>query len=156
MLAMIGLADGVRPPGWRRPFVESETAVNPPQLMKDEVEIVEYAEKDESTGEVRIYWIGPQVTDSLTAAALNLLGDYLSGSSIAPLRKEFVETRSPSCTCKSVITMSHSYGADRASPARSSEFHHDLSRSHASLARGKLCANGRTAIAWAETAGSDS
>lgn len=94
-LAAAGLANGVRPRGWKRPFVETSTAQNPPRLFKNEIEVVKFAEKDESTGEVRLHWIGPRAGDFLTEAAIDVLGDYLSGNSVSPLNEEFVENKDP-------------------------------------------------------------
>lgn len=100
-LALRGLAKGPSPPGWRRPFVETSTAQNPPQLPRHEKEVVFYPEKDESVGSVMLHWIGPDSQDYLRRAGLDLLGEYLSGSSIAPLNLQFVEGKDPSASGES-------------------------------------------------------
>lgn len=89
---------GPHPRGWKRPFLETSTASNPPQLYQDETDVVEYPEKDESVGEVQLHWIGPPARDYELAAALAVLGDYLSGSSISPLNKLFVENKDPAAS----------------------------------------------------------
>jgi Zn-dependent M16 (insulinase) family peptidase len=101
-----GQAKGPTPPGWDRPFVETSTRQNPPTLERDEIEVVLYPEADESVGQVNITWIGPPAKDFITAAGLSLLGDYLSGSAIAPLNQLFVEVKDPSCSSKSEFSSS--------------------------------------------------
>ncbi|KAK4057703.1 hypothetical protein OIO90_001351 [Microbotryomycetes sp. JL221] len=97
MLDKIGLARGINPPGWRRPFVESSTAVNPPHLTSNILKVVEYPEQDESVGEISIHWVGPTV-DMLSFSAWSLLSDYLSTSSVSPLVQQFVENDDPCCS----------------------------------------------------------
>ncbi|BGP12424.1 hypothetical protein JCM10213_001971 [Rhodosporidiobolus nylandii] len=97
-LKKAGLAKGPKPKGWVRPFVESSTARNPPVLQRDVVKTVEYAESDESVGQINISWVGPRVHDWLTNAALTVLGIYLGGGSTAPLSKLFVEIPDPACS----------------------------------------------------------
>jgi len=43
-LVKAGFANGPRPRGWVRPFVESRTARNPPSLAQDIVKHVDFAE----------------------------------------------------------------------------------------------------------------
>ena len=90
--------NGVRPPGWVRPFVESSTASNPPKIDKDSTEIVPFPEKDESVGELMLSWIGVPHNDFITDNALEILGEYLTDSAVSPLYKEFVEIEDPACT----------------------------------------------------------
>ncbi|GAA6040381.1 hypothetical protein JCM8097_007588 [Rhodosporidiobolus ruineniae] len=97
-IARAGLAKGQRPRGWVRPFVESSTARSPPTLKRTVVKQVEYADSDESVGQIAITWIGPPVHDWLTAAALGALWTYLSGSSTSPLNQLFVEVEEPLCS----------------------------------------------------------
>lgn len=68
------------PPHYKRPFLETKTAKNPPTIDEDEIRIVKYPSKDESVGVVTINWIGPRATDETTKAALTLLGIYLMDS----------------------------------------------------------------------------
>ncbi|KAI5480305.1 zinc metalloprotease [Pseudohyphozyma bogoriensis] len=91
-------ANGPKPEGWKRPFVESTTAENPPVIKKDTMEVVEFPEKDESVGEVMISWIGCHANDWLTSLAISTLNDYLADSAVSPLYKEFVEIDEPLCT----------------------------------------------------------
>ncbi|GAA5858806.1 hypothetical protein JCM8547_004996 [Rhodosporidiobolus lusitaniae] len=101
-----GLAKGPRPQKWLRPFVESSTARNPPILQRDVVKKVEYADSDESVGQINITWVGPPAHDWLTCAALDALGSYLSDGSSSPLSKLFVEIADPAC---SVIAFSSEF-----------------------------------------------
>jgi Zn-dependent M16 (insulinase) family peptidase len=49
---------GPRPPGWKRPFVETLSAIRAP-IAKTLTETVEFPEKDESMGELVINFMGP-------------------------------------------------------------------------------------------------
>ncbi|KAJ7293661.1 Metalloenzyme, LuxS/M16 peptidase-like protein [Mycena rebaudengoi] len=88
---------GPRPPGWKRPFVETTSALRPPleETIKD---TVEFPEKDESMGELIISCLGPPPNAFLERKALDLLGTYLTSSAVAPLNKEYIEIDSPLCT----------------------------------------------------------
>jgi Zn-dependent M16 (insulinase) family peptidase len=55
------------------------------------VEEVLFPEEDESTGEVLIALFGPNCTDSIATAALNVLLTYLAGSSVSILENIMVE-----------------------------------------------------------------
>jgi Zn-dependent M16 (insulinase) family peptidase len=91
-------ANGPHPAGWKRPFVESSTASNPPSIPEDRTEIVEFPEKDESVGEIMLSWIGVPASDFVQDLALEVLGEYLTDSAVSPLYKEFVEIDEPACT----------------------------------------------------------
>ncbi|POY70063.1 hypothetical protein BMF94_6950 [Rhodotorula taiwanensis] len=97
-IAAHGQAHGRRPDGWVRPFVESSTASNPPQLPTDRTEIVEFPERDETVGELMVAWIGVPHNDFLNDLALEVLGVYLTDSAVSPLSKEFIEIDEPACT----------------------------------------------------------
>lgn len=88
---------GPRPPGWKRPFVETASAIRPP-IEKTIKETVEFPEKDESVGELIISSLGPAPNQFLERKALDIIGSYLTSSSAAPLNKEYIETESPMCT----------------------------------------------------------
>ncbi|KAK7463673.1 hypothetical protein VKT23_005614 [Stygiomarasmius scandens] len=88
---------GPRPPGWKRPFLETHSAIRPP-LAKTVKETVEFPEQDETMGELLITFLGPAPNAFLERKALDILGTYLTSSSVAPLNKEFVEIESPLCT----------------------------------------------------------
>ncbi|KAI0375392.1 hypothetical protein BV20DRAFT_960528 [Pilatotrama ljubarskyi] len=92
-----GQNKGPKPPGWKRPFMETPSALRKPiaQTIK---ETVEFPEKDESVGELQIGFLGPPPTAFLERKALDILGTYLTSSPVAPLNKEFVEIENPLCT----------------------------------------------------------
>ncbi|KAM0793479.1 hypothetical protein ACM66B_000920 [Microbotryomycetes sp. NB124-2] len=90
--------NGPRPAGWKRPFVESSTAENPPHLTESKTETVKFPEKDESTGELMMSWIGVSANDYVTDLALEMMGQYLTDSAVSPLYKQFVEIDDPACT----------------------------------------------------------
>jgi len=92
-----GQNQGPRPQGWRRPFVETESAKRGP-IQKTVKETVEFPEKDESMGELQIGFMGPPPNAFLERKALDILGTYLTSSPVAPLNKEYVEVESPLCT----------------------------------------------------------
>jgi len=85
---------GPRPPGWKRPFLETSSANRKPiaELIEH---TVEFPEKDESTGEVLIYYMGPREDDFVEFKALDVLSAYLTSSPTAPLNKEYIEIESP-------------------------------------------------------------
>lgn len=92
-----GLARGPHPSGWLRPFVETTTAQYEPIIEKDKTIIVPYADTDTSTGAINITFVGPRLEDSLTIAAVGVLGDYLAGSPHSVLNRKFVEISEPAC-----------------------------------------------------------
>jgi Zn-dependent M16 (insulinase) family peptidase len=59
-----GQDKGPRPPGWRRPFVETESA-NRVSIRETVKEVVEFPEKDESSGEIMIGFMGTSPDDLL-------------------------------------------------------------------------------------------
>ncbi|THH10161.1 hypothetical protein EW145_g1526 [Phellinidium pouzarii] len=71
-----GYNQGSRPPGWVRPFVETPSASRVP--FKDQIDTVEFPEKDESVGDLLMTFMGPPTKD------------YLN--------KEFIEIDNPLCT----------------------------------------------------------
>ncbi|KAF8078531.1 Metalloenzyme, LuxS/M16 peptidase-like protein [Lyophyllum atratum] len=87
---------GTRPPGWKRPFLETPSAIRPPikETIKD---TVEFPEKDESMGELTLSFLGPPPNAFLERKAIDILGIYLTSSAVAPLNKEYIETESPLC-----------------------------------------------------------
>ncbi|KAI0639791.1 Metalloenzyme, LuxS/M16 peptidase-like protein [Trametes polyzona] len=92
-----GQNQGIKPPGWKRPFVETASAQRKP-IAETVKETVEFPEKDESVGELQIGFLGPPPTAFLERKALDILGTYLTSSAVAPLNKEFVEIENPLCT----------------------------------------------------------
>jgi len=85
------------PEGWKRPFLETPSKGGA-RLEKSTTVHVEFPEKDESSGEVHISWVGPNTNDFLLQTALDVLGTYLADSAVSPLAKKFIEIDSPSCT----------------------------------------------------------
>lgn len=92
-----GQNKGIKPTGWKRPFLETPSAPRPPfeKTIKD---TIEFPEKDESVGELAINFLGPAPDEYLDRKALDILGTYLTSSAVAPLNKEYIETESPMCT----------------------------------------------------------
>ncbi|KAJ3514376.1 hypothetical protein NLJ89_g2417 [Agrocybe chaxingu] len=88
---------GPRPPGWKRPFLETPSANREP-IAATITNVVEFPEKDESMGELIITFLGPPPSDHLSRKALDILGTYLTSSAAAPLTKEYVEIESPLCS----------------------------------------------------------
>lgn len=86
------------PSGWKRPFLETGSKGGGRVEKGQKEEVVEFPEKDESSGEVQISWVGPKTTDLMGDAALDLLTTYLSDSAVSPLSKEFIEIDDPFCT----------------------------------------------------------
>lgn len=63
--ALHGQNVGVKPDGWRRPFVETESA-NAPHLDADTSLDVEFPAKEEKFGQLSMISMGPSPYDSLT------------------------------------------------------------------------------------------
>ena len=89
-----GQNQGPRPIGWKRPFLETESAQRGP-IAKIIKENIEFPEKDESMGELIISFMGPAPGEFLERKALDVIGTYLTSSPVAPLNKEYVEIESP-------------------------------------------------------------
>ncbi|KAH8835156.1 Metalloenzyme, LuxS/M16 peptidase-like protein [Flagelloscypha sp. PMI_526] len=96
-LVQRGFDKGPRPPGWKRPFLETPSVAR--SIPKETIEdTVEFPEQDESVGEVTINFLGPRPDDFLVRQALDVLGTYMTSSSAAPLNKEYIEIDAPLCT----------------------------------------------------------
>ncbi|KAH8804264.1 Metalloenzyme, LuxS/M16 peptidase-like protein [Flagelloscypha sp. PMI_526] len=92
-----GFDKGFHPPGWKRPFLETPSAIR--TMQKESIEeTVKFPEQDESVGELMIVLDGPPRTNFLEKDALEILGNYLTSSNAAPLTKEFVDIKTPLCT----------------------------------------------------------
>ncbi|GAC99682.1 hypothetical protein PHSY_007285 [Pseudozyma hubeiensis SY62] len=108
------------PRGWKRPFVETESAV-PPTIDGSKTEqpgldpadppaegsqpdskrrraFIDFPEKDESVGEIQISWVGPKFQDWMTNEAVNILSTYLTDSPVSAIQEAFVERDDPLCT----------------------------------------------------------
>ncbi|KAE9411017.1 hypothetical protein BT96DRAFT_952834 [Gymnopus androsaceus JB14] len=92
-----GQKHGPKPSGWKRPFVETSSAIRPP-ISKSTKETIKFPEQDESVGELIINFLGPAPNQFLERKALDVISTYLTSSAVAPLNKEYVEIESPLCT----------------------------------------------------------
>ena len=91
--------------------MDTKTAERTPFISQSTV--VEFPEKDESVGELRLTYMGPETNDFMTRKvwatppsyigncterifqALDILSTYLTSSAVAPLDKEYIETENP-------------------------------------------------------------
>ena len=73
---------------FKRPWIESKRT---PPLKETVIETVEFPEEDESSGEILIGLFGPDFTDNVAGAALEVLLTYLAGSSVSLLENVLVE-----------------------------------------------------------------
>ncbi|KAI9759555.1 MAG: hypothetical protein M1835_000353, partial [Candelina submexicana] len=73
---------------FRRPWIDSKPT---PPLKESIVEIVEFPEEDESSGEVLVGFLGPDCNDVTLSSALSILLVYLAGSSVSVLENSLVE-----------------------------------------------------------------
>ncbi|KKF94108.1 putative protein C3H1.02c [Ceratocystis platani] len=81
---------------FKRPWVDSEQ----PQPFKESIStFVEFPEKDESTGEIDITWLGPSCNDTVAMVALNVVFSYLCGSSASIIENQLVEKEQLSSSC---------------------------------------------------------
>ncbi|SPO29441.1 related to metalloprotease 1 [Ustilago trichophora] len=108
------------PRGWKRPFVETDSAI-PPTIDGSKTEqpgldpadppaqgsqpdpkrrraFIDFPEKDESVGEIQVSWVGPKFLDWMTCEAVNILSTYLTDSPVSAIQKAFVERDDPLCT----------------------------------------------------------
>ncbi|KLO20262.1 hypothetical protein SCHPADRAFT_817077 [Schizopora paradoxa] len=92
-----GQNKGSHPPGWKRPFLETPSANRTPFTESRSTE-VQFPEKDESMGEIILSFMGPAPDQHLERLALDILGTYLTSSSVSPLNKEYVEVENPLCS----------------------------------------------------------
>ncbi|KAG9244950.1 zinc metalloprotease-like protein [Calycina marina] len=73
---------------FRRPWIESPQA---PALNKSVLEVVEFPDEDETSGDVVVGMFGPNCNDPVLTGALNVLLAYLCGSSVSILENIMVE-----------------------------------------------------------------
>eukprot|EP00112_Aurelia_sp_Birch-Aquarium-sp1_P017903 Seg42.13_Seg42.8 transcript_id=Seg42.13_Seg42.8/GoldUCD/mRNA.D3Y31 product="putative protein C05D11.1" protein_id=Seg42.13_Seg42.8/GoldUCD/D3Y31 len=69
-----------------------------PQLPDSLERVVQFPTEDESNGMFVIAWRGPHVQEYYDLAALDILMQYLTDTSAAPLQKELVEIEDPFCS----------------------------------------------------------
>lgn len=91
-----GQNHGPRPPGFKRPFVETPSA-NRPAFTKTIKKTIEFPEKDESMGEVWLSFRGSKAGDFITNGAIDIIGNYLTSTATSPLNKDLVEIPEPLC-----------------------------------------------------------
>ncbi|KAI5305384.1 hypothetical protein KEM56_004575 [Ascosphaera pollenicola] len=83
------ILDVIPPPDatFNRPWVNTQ----PPHLTKSIVETVEFPEEDEDFGEIEIRFLGPDTNDIVSSTALQVVLNYLAGSSASVLENVLVE-----------------------------------------------------------------
>eukprot|EP00795_Rhopilema_esculentum_P010840 gene10840-19657_t len=69
-----------------------------PPLEESVEKVVEFPTEDESNGMILMGWRGPHVQEYYELAALDILMQYLTDTSAAPLQKELVEIEDPLCS----------------------------------------------------------
>ncbi|KAI5818547.1 Metalloenzyme, LuxS/M16 peptidase-like protein [Pyronema omphalodes] len=80
---------------WKRPWVDSEKVI---PLTESKVATVEFPDTDESTGEIMVAFLGPDCMDPVSATAVEVMCNYLAGSSVSVLEKALVEIEDPWAT----------------------------------------------------------
>ncbi|KAL9617435.1 MAG: hypothetical protein Q9160_007792 [Pyrenula sp. 1 TL-2023] len=73
---------------FKRPWVESTKT---PPLARSTIERVEFPEEDEDYGQISCTFLGPSCNDVLLSGALNVVLEYLAGSSASILDNTLVE-----------------------------------------------------------------
>lgn len=71
-----------------RPFIDSP---HDGPLTDTIIERVEFPDKDESTGEMIISWIGPEANDNVINVAVDTIGAYFADSPISIFNKNLIE-----------------------------------------------------------------
>jgi Zn-dependent M16 (insulinase) family peptidase len=66
---------GPRPAGWKRPFIETPS-VGPVVLTETRKDTIEFPEKDETTGEVIVSFVGPSSNDFLQTKVCPFFSRY--------------------------------------------------------------------------------
>lgn len=85
----------------KRPFVDTPQDL---PLTKSTVTDVLFPDKDESSGNVMISWIGPDSRNTIIDQAVDILGKYLTSSSVSLFDQEFVQIEDPLATSCSFYT----------------------------------------------------
>lgn len=73
---------------FKRPWIDSKQT---PPLAESVIKTVEFPEEDESMGEVMVGLFGPPFRDNLEGTAIDVLIQYLSGSTVSLLENTMVE-----------------------------------------------------------------
>jgi Zn-dependent M16 (insulinase) family peptidase len=74
-----GQNKGPNPPGWKRPFLETPSAERKP-IAEFIERTVEFPEKDESTGELLISYMGPCSDDLIIPAPYYTFAHHTTGN----------------------------------------------------------------------------
>ncbi|CAO3700145.1 unnamed protein product [Rhizopus microsporus] len=69
-----------------------------PNLKHNTVETVLFPGEPESLGEVTVTWLGPRWNEFLEIQAIYMMNTYLTDTPISPLKRLFVECKSPYCS----------------------------------------------------------
>ncbi|XP_022082849.1 uncharacterized protein C05D11.1-like [Acanthaster planci] len=87
IMAKGALSPYVRP--WQTPV---------PPLTESVVQTMPFPSDDEANGMVYMAWRAPKAKDLYAMAALQVLMEYLTDTSVAPLQRDFVEIKNPFCS----------------------------------------------------------
>lgn len=88
----------------KRPFVDTPRDL---PLSENITQTVSFPDKDETSGSVNINWIGPDSRDQVLDQAIDILGQYLTSSSVSLFGQHFTEVDDPWCTSADFYTESY-------------------------------------------------
>lgn len=88
----------------KRPFVDTPQDL---PLTKSIVQNVSFPDKDESSGNIMISWIGADSRNTVLDQAIDILGKYLTSSSVSLFNQEFIEIDDPWATDTGFYTDSY-------------------------------------------------
>lgn len=87
-----------------RPFVDTPRDL---PLTETITKTVSFPDKDESSGQVMLTWIGADSSDTILDQAIDILGKYLTSSSVSLFSQNFIEIDDPWTTDSSFYTESY-------------------------------------------------
>lgn len=88
----------------KRPFVDTPQDL---PLTETVTKYVSFPDKDESSGSVMLSWIGPDSRDTILDQAIDILGKYLTSSSVSLFNQAFIEIDDPWATDAGFYTESY-------------------------------------------------
>ncbi|KAG0690230.1 hypothetical protein C6P40_003540 [Pichia californica] len=88
----------------KRPFVDTPQDL---PLTESIVKKVAFPDKDESSGSIMICWIGPDSRSTVLDQAIDVLGRYLTSSSVSLFNQKFIEIEDPFATDTGFYTDSY-------------------------------------------------
>lgn len=88
----------------KRPFLDTTRDL---PLTKTITKSVLFPDKDESSGSVMFSWIGPDSRDTILDQAVDILGKYLTSSSVSLFSQNFIEIADPWSTDTGFYTESY-------------------------------------------------